>query len=64
LLAFQAVTLTDTEFLNGKQDGKPVPLAGLLRLPKVGPDKLPVVILLHGAGGMPASLPAGWPHST
>jgi dienelactone hydrolase len=50
--AFQSVTLSDTEFLGGKQDGKPVTLAGLLRLPKVGPDKLPAVILLHGAGGM------------
>jgi dienelactone hydrolase len=50
--AFQSITLSDTEFLSGKQDGKPVTLAGLLRLPKVGPDKLPVVILLHGAGGM------------
>jgi dienelactone hydrolase len=50
--AFQSVTLSDTEFLSGKQDGKPVTLAGLLRLPKVGPDKLPGVILLHGGGGM------------
>jgi hypothetical protein len=50
--AFQSVTLSDTEFLSGKQDGKPVTLAGLLRLPKVGPDKLPAVILLRGAGGM------------
>jgi dienelactone hydrolase len=50
--AFQSVTLSDTEFLSGKQDGKPVTLAGLLRLPRVDPDKLPAVILLHGAGGM------------
>jgi dienelactone hydrolase len=53
--AFQSVTLSDTEFLNGKQDGKPVTLSGLLRLPKVGPEKLPAVVLLHGAGGMGGS---------
>jgi len=50
--AFQSVTLSDTEFLNAKQDGQPVTLSGLLRLPKVGPEKLPAVVLLHGAGGM------------
>src|SRR5262245_9118959 len=51
----QSVTLSDTEFLSGKQDGKPVTLAGVLRLPKVGPEKLPAVVLLHGAGGMGGS---------
>src|SRR5262245_12671295 len=51
----QSVTLSDTEFLSGKQDGKPVTLAGVLRLPKVGPERLPAVVLLHGAGGMGGS---------
>jgi dienelactone hydrolase len=54
-LAFQTITLSDAEFLNGKPDGRPVTLAGLLRLPKVGPEKLPAVVLLHGAGGMGGS---------
>ena len=48
----QSVTLSETEFLSGKQDGKPVTLAGVLRLPTVGPEKLPAVVLLHGAAGM------------
>jgi dienelactone hydrolase len=47
----QSVTLSDTEFLNGKQ-GTPVTLAGVLRLPRVGSERLPAVVLLHGAGGM------------
>jgi dienelactone hydrolase len=55
VLAFQSLTLTDTEFLNGKADGKAVTLAGLLRLPKAGPEKLPAVVLLHGAGGLGGS---------
>jgi dienelactone hydrolase len=55
VLALQSITLSDTEFLNGKPDGRPVTLAGLLRLPKVGTAKLPVVVLLHGAGGMGGS---------
>jgi dienelactone hydrolase len=50
--AFQSITLSDTDFLNGKKDGVAVPLAGYLRLPTVGPEKLPAVILLHGAGGL------------
>jgi dienelactone hydrolase len=50
--AFQSVTLSDTDFLNGKKDGLAVTLGAYLRLPKVGPDKLPAVILLHGSGGL------------
>lgn len=50
--ALQSLTLSDAEFLNGEHHGKSVMLSGLLRLPKIGPDKLPAVILLHGAGGM------------
>jgi dienelactone hydrolase len=50
--AFQSVTLSDTDFLNGKKDGVGVTLGGYLRLPKVDPEKLPAVILLHGSGGL------------
>lgn len=43
------------EFLTGqKEKSKAVMLAGALRLPKTG-EKLPVVVLLHGAGGIGAS---------
>jgi dienelactone hydrolase len=50
--SFQSVTLTDQEFLTGRKDGKPVTLAGELRLPRPGNDRLPLVILLHGSGGI------------
>ena len=52
LHAFQSVTLSDTEFLNGKNAGSPVALSGLLRLPKLGTEKMPAMVLLHGSGGM------------
>ncbi len=55
LHAFQSATMSDADFLNGKKDGGPVTLSGLLRLPKVGTEKLPAVILLHGSGGMGGS---------
>jgi len=46
----QSTTLSDVDFLNGKKEGVPVTLAGALRLPKLGPEKLPAVVLLHGSG--------------
>lgn len=50
--SFQSTTLTDQEFLNGHKEGKPVTLAGELRLPRPGNERLPVVVLLHGSGGI------------
>jgi dienelactone hydrolase len=49
---FSSTTLTDQEFLTGKKDGKPVIIAGELRIPRAGTDRLPVVVLLHGSGGV------------
>jgi len=49
---FQSTTLTDQEFLTGKKEGKPVILAGELRIPKPGSDRLPAVVLVHGSGGV------------
>jgi dienelactone hydrolase len=49
---FQSMTLTDQEFLTGRKDGKPVMLAGELRLPRPGTERLPLVILVHGSGGV------------
>jgi poly(3-hydroxybutyrate) depolymerase len=51
----QSVTLSDTDFLTGKKDGVRVTLAGTLRFPKLGPEKLPAVVLLHGSGGLGGS---------
>ena len=48
----QSVTLTDTEFLQGKMDGAAVTLAGELRIPKLGSGRLPAVILVHSSGGI------------
>ncbi len=50
--AFQSVTLSDQEFLTGRVPGKPVTLAGVLRLPHAGTAALPAVILLHGSNGI------------
>lgn len=52
VLPFQSATLTDQEFLSGRKDGKPVTIAGQLRLPRPGNDRLPTVVLLHGSGGI------------
>ncbi len=52
LHAFRSMTLTDEEFLTGRKDGVPVVVAGDLRLPTPGTDRLPAVVLLHGSGGV------------
>ena len=52
--ALSSTTLTDQEFLTGKREGKPVTIAGELRLPRAGPDRVPVVVLLHGSSGIAA----------
>jgi dienelactone hydrolase len=54
--SFSSSTLTDQEFLNGRTEGKPITLAGELRLPRPGTDRLPVVVLLHGSGGIGGSI--------
>jgi dienelactone hydrolase len=48
----QTVTLSTTDFLLGKKDGKPAMIAGELRIPKPGTDRLPAVVLVHGSGGV------------
>jgi dienelactone hydrolase len=50
--SFPSMTLTDQEFLTGKKEGKPVTLGGELRLPRPGTEKFPLVVLLHGSGGV------------
>jgi hypothetical protein len=55
----QSVTLTGEQFLLGEKSGKVVMLAGELRIPKPGTDRLPAVILVHGSGGISAS-PDRW----
>jgi dienelactone hydrolase len=53
--SIDSVTLTGEQFLTGDTKGKPVMLAGELRIPRPGNDRLPAVILVHGSGGVNAS---------
>jgi dienelactone hydrolase len=55
LQPLESMTVTTQQFLTGDHGGRSVLLAGELRLPKAGTDKLSAVILVHGSGGMGAS---------
>jgi dienelactone hydrolase len=55
LRSFQSLTLTDQQFLTGDKTGSPVTITGELRLPQGPTGRVPVVIILHGAGGLVAS---------
>ena len=52
IYAVPTVTLSTADFLIGKKDGKPTTIAGELRIPKPGTDRLPAVVLVHGSGGV------------
>lgn len=55
LRSFQSLSLTDQQFLTGDKNGLPVTITGELRLPQGTTGRVPVVIILHGAGGLVAS---------
>lgn len=46
------VTLTDVQFLTGVRRGTPATIAGELRIPHRGNDRLPAMVLVHGSGGI------------
>lgn len=48
----QTVTLNNAQFLTGDMSGPAVTVAGELRIPKPGSDRLPAVVLVHGSGGV------------
>jgi dienelactone hydrolase len=48
----ETITLSTKQFLMGDKSGKPTMLAGELRIPRPGTDKLATVILVHGSGGI------------
>ena len=48
--------MSDQDFLNGRKDAKPVMLAGQLKIPRAGSERLPTVVLLHGSGGVGVNL--------
>lgn len=50
LRQIQTLTLSDQQFLTGDADGKPVTIAGELRIAQ-GSGRLPVVVLQHGSAG-------------
>lgn len=52
-----SLTLSDEQFLKGDTTGKPVTVTGELRLAQ-GAARTPVVILIHGSGGMGANVEA------
>lgn len=57
LHSFPSLTLSDQQFLSGATDGKPVTMTGELRIAQ-GTGRLPLVILMHGSGGMGANIEA------
>jgi dienelactone hydrolase len=52
LHVIQTTTLTDEQFLTGAGNGTPLSIAGELRLPRAGTDRLPAMIIVHGSGGI------------
>jgi dienelactone hydrolase len=50
------MTLTDKQILLGRKDGTPVMLAGELRIPQPGTEKLPAIVLLQPSGGFASNL--------
>jgi dienelactone hydrolase len=52
---FESMTMTGDAFLRG-EPGKPVVVAGELRIPRPGTDKLPAVIVAHASGGINAGI--------
>jgi dienelactone hydrolase len=52
----QTATPTDQEFLTGIKVTKTTTIAGIFRIPSLGSDRLPVVILMHGSGGMRSNI--------
>jgi dienelactone hydrolase len=55
LHTFPSLTLSDQQFLSGATDGKPVTMTGELRIAQ-GTGRLPLVILMHGSGGIGANI--------
>ena len=59
MIPVPSVTLSTQQILSGETNGKSAIVAGHLRIPKAGTDKLPAIVLVHGSGGLSAS-PDEW----
>src|ERR1043165_10178977 len=57
LHAIPSLTLTDQQFLGGDANGKAVTVSGEFRIAQ-GQGRLPVVVLIHGSGGMGPNIEA------
>jgi dienelactone hydrolase len=57
LHSIPSLTLSDQQFLTGDRNAKPVNLTGQLRIAQ-GAGKLPLVILMHGSGGLSGNVEA------
>ncbi len=55
LHSIPSMTLSDEQFLKGDAGGKPVIVSGDLRIAQ-GSGRLPVVVMIHGSGGMGANI--------
>ncbi|CAN5167344.1 dienelactone hydrolase family protein [soil metagenome] len=55
LHAIPSLTLSDQQFLSGDGNGKPVTVTGEFRVAQ-GSGRLPVVVLIHGSGGIGANI--------
>ncbi len=55
LHSIQTLTLSDQQFLKGDPDGKPAVTTGEFRIAQ-GQGRLPVVVLMHGSGGVGANV--------
>jgi dienelactone hydrolase len=58
--AIPSLTISDQQFLTGDANGKPVTVAGEFRIAQ-GTGRLPVVVLMHGSGGVGANIEP-WVH--
>ena len=55
LYPIHTLTLSDKQFLTGDSEAKATEIGGVLRLP-AGNGRLPVVVLMHGSGGMGSNI--------
>ena len=57
-IPIQTLTISDEQFLKGNSSGKPTTISGALRVAR-GSGRLPLVILVHGSGGIEENI-AAW----
>jgi dienelactone hydrolase len=50
-ISIQTLTVSDEQFLKGDPAGRPTSISGTLKVAQ-GPGQIPLVILLHGSGGI------------